>query len=175
MAGTPETIAVPSFIDWPVSGRTVRISATPRTSCAACGAQRGRVAGSEESVPKYLLDTDIIIEWLRRNERIVLWLEARDAGGDFLACTPVSVAEIYAGLRPREEFSVGELLQVLHCVEITERVGHKAGHYRYAFGPSHGVEIADALIAAAAHVYGLTLCSRNLRHYPMRDLKKLRL
>jgi len=45
---------------------------------------------------------------------------------------------------------------------------------RCARSASHGVEIADALIAAAAHVHGLTLCSRNLRHYPMRDLKKLR-
>jgi predicted nucleic acid-binding protein len=38
----------------------------------------------------------------------------------------------------------------------------------------HGVEIADALIAAAAQVHGLTLCTRNLRHYPMRDIKKRR-
>ena len=43
------------------------------------------------------------------------------------------------------------------------------------FGHSHGVKIADALIAAAAHVHGRTLCSRNLRHYPMRDVKTLRL
>ncbi len=126
-------------------------------------------------MPKYLLDTDIIIEWLRRNEPVVAWLKEHDAAGDFLACTPVSVAEIYAGMRTREEFFVAEILRVLHCVEITERIGHKAGHYRRIFGTSHGVEIADALIAAAAHVGGLTLCSRNLRHYPMRDVKKLRL
>lgn len=123
-------------------------------------------------MPKYLLDSDVIIEWLRRNERVVAWLNARDAAGDFLACTPVSVAEIYAGLRPREEFIINDILHILHCVDITERVGRKAGHYRQTFGASHGVEIADALIAASAHVYGLTLCSLNLRHYPMRDLKK---
>jgi predicted nucleic acid-binding protein len=52
--------------------------------------------------------------------------------------------------------------------------GRKAGVYRRRFGGSHGVEIADALIAAAAHVHGLTLCTRNLRHYPMRDIKKRR-
>jgi len=126
-------------------------------------------------VAKYLLDSDIIIEWLRRNERIVAWLDARVAAGDFLACTPVSVAEIYAGLRAREEFFVGEILQVLHCVDLNVRIGHKAGHYRQAFGASHGVEIADALIAGAAHIHGLTLCTLNLRHYPMRDVKKQRL
>ena len=124
---------------------------------------------------RYLLDSDILIEWLRSNEPIVTWLETRDAAGDYLACTPVSVAEIYAGLRPHERFVINDLLGILHCVDIDERIGRKAGHYRQTFGASHGVEIADALIAATAHALGLTLCSRNLRHYPMRDLKKQRL
>lgn len=125
-------------------------------------------------MPKYLLDSDVLIEWLRGTERVVAWVEECDRGGDFLGWTPISIAEIYANLRPREEIVVGELMEVLHCVEIDQKVGRKAGLYRAAFGRSHGVEIADALIAAAAHIYGLTLCSRNLKHYPMRDLKKLR-
>jgi len=141
----------------------------------ACGVRRVPSAGSRVAVPKYLLDTDVIIEWLRHNERIVDWLDRSHAAGDFLACTPVSLAELYAGLRPREEFFVGEILRVLHCVDINARIGHKAGRYRHTYGPSHGVEIADALIAASAHIHGLTLCSLNLRHYPMRDLKKQRL
>lgn len=124
---------------------------------------------------RYLLDTDVIIEWLRRDDRVVAWLKQHDASGDFLALTPVSIAEIFAGLRPREEFIIGDILRVLHCVALDERIGRKAGHYRHRFGPSHGVEIADALIAGAAHVHGLTLCSRNLRHYPMRDVRKQRL
>jgi hypothetical protein len=126
-------------------------------------------------VAKYLLDTDVLIEWLRREEHVVAWLKEHDRSGDYLAVTPVSLAELYAGLRPREEFIIADLLQVLHCVELDERVGRKAGHYRLRFGRSHGVEIADALIAGAAHVHGLTLCSRNLRHYPMRDIRKRRL
>lgn len=124
---------------------------------------------------KYLLDSDVIIEWLRDDAGVVAWLEESDAAGDFLACTPVSIAEIYAGMRPSDPFFIGDLLRVLHCVDLTERIGHKAGQYRHAYGRSHGVEVADALIAAAAHVHGLTLCTRNLRHYPMRDLKKQRI
>ena len=125
-------------------------------------------------MPKYLLDSDVIIDWLRGDQLVVEWLGARDAAGDFLAWTPVSIAEVYAGIRPREEFIIADIQRVLHCVEIDERVGRKAGSYRLSFGRSHGVEIANALIAAAAHLNGLTLCSRNLRHYPMRDVKKLR-
>ena len=126
-------------------------------------------------MPKYLLDSDVIIEWLRRSGSVVEWLKRHDAAGDFIGWTPVSIAEVYAGVRPREEFIIADLTRVLHCVELDERVGRKAGAYRRQFGPSHGLEIADALIAAAAHVHGLTLCSGNLRHYPMRDVRKLRL
>lgn len=123
---------------------------------------------------KFLLDSDVVIAWLRRDEDVVGWLKDRDGAGDILGWTPVSIAEIGAGLRPREAFVMGDLTRVLHCVELDERVGRKAGAYRLHFGTSHGVEIADALIAAAAHVHGLTLCTRNLRHYPMRDIKKRR-
>jgi hypothetical protein len=126
-------------------------------------------------MPKYLLDSDVVIDWLRRDERVVTWLKARDGAGDYLAWTPVSIAEVLAGMRPSEEFIVAGLLEVLHCVELGERVGRKAGRYRQAYGRSHGVEIADALIAAAAHVHGLVLCTRNVRHYPMRDVRKHRL
>ena len=121
---------------------------------------------------KLLLDSDVVIAWLRRDESIVHWLKERDAAGDVLSWTPVSIAEIGAGVRPREASIIGDLARVLHCVELDERVGRKAGAYRLRYGRSHGVEIADALIAAAAHVHGMTLCTRNLRHYPMRDIKK---
>lgn len=123
---------------------------------------------------KFLLDSDVVIAWLRRDEGVVAWLKEREAAGDVLGWTPVSIAEIGAGMRPREAFVMSDLIRVLHCVELDERVGRKAGAYRSHYGTSHGVEIADALIAAAAHVHGLTLCTRNLRHYPMRDIKKRR-
>ena len=124
---------------------------------------------------KYLLDSDVVIAWLRRDEHVVGWVKSRDAAGDFLAWTPVSVAEVHAGLRPREEFVIPDLVRVLHCLPLDVRVGRKAGRYLQTFGRSHGVELADALVAAAAHVHGLALCTRNIRHYPMRDVRKTRL
>lgn len=123
---------------------------------------------------KFLLDSDVVIAWLRRDEDVIGWLKERDAAGDVIGWTPVSIAEVGAGIRPREAFVMDDLARVLDCVELDERVGRKAGRYRLQFGASHGVEIADALIAAAAHVHGMTLCTCNLRHYPMRDIRKRR-
>ena len=42
--------------------------------------------------------------------------------------------------------------------------------YLARYSRSHGVRIADALVAAAASVAGLRLWTLNRRHYPMSDL-----
>ena len=40
-----------------------------------------------------------------------------------------------------------------------------------SYSRSHGLELADALVAAAAHVNGISLWTLNKRHYPMRDVR----
>ena len=49
-------------------------------------------------------------------------------------------------------------------------VGRRAGEYLSRYSRSHGVQIADALVAAAASTAGLRLWTVNRRHYPMTDL-----
>jgi len=49
-------------------------------------------------------------------------------------------------------------------------VGRRAGTYLSRYSRSHGVQIADALVAAAASVAGLRLWTLNRRHYPMSDI-----
>ena len=46
-----------------------------------------------------------------------------------------------------------------------------SGDYLARYGKSHRVEIADALIAAAAATSGLRLWTLNRKHYPMQDLR----
>ena len=43
--------------------------------------------------------------------------------------------------------------------------------YLARYAKSHSVEIADALIAAAAATSGLRLWTLNRKHYPMQDLR----
>jgi predicted nucleic acid-binding protein len=50
-------------------------------------------------------------------------------------------------------------------------VGRKAGGHLARHADSHGVRIADVLIATAASVSGLRLWTLNRRHYPMEDLE----
>ena len=119
---------------------------------------------------KILLDTDVIIEWLRGLEPVVTTIsDLLNAHAEFF-WTPISVAEIYAGLRKSEEPQAENLFILLESVSISPEAGRRAGRYLNLYSKSHGVEIADALIAGCASTENLPLWSLNRKHYPMRDL-----
>jgi predicted nucleic acid-binding protein len=118
-----------------------------------------------------LLDSDVIIAWLRGQDPFVELLPELLGQGQVLAWTPVSVAEIFAGARKREERRLEDLFLVLESLTLSAQVGRKAGRYLNAYSRSHGVELGDALIAATAHANDMPLWTLNRRHYPMTDIQ----
>jgi hypothetical protein len=86
-------------------------------------------------------------------------------------CCAVQWAEIHAGLRPGEEPLTSAFFESRQEVALDGRIGHRAGAYLARYARSHGVELADALVAAAAAVTGLSLWTLNRKHYPMPDLR----
>src|SRR5689334_16901047 len=119
---------------------------------------------------KVLLDSDVIIEWLRGHQpfvdRVPKLLEAHSE----LFWTPVSVAEIFAGVRKGEDHAAGNLFLLLEPITLSAEHGRKAGAYLKSYAKSHSVELGDALIAACASSAGLKLWTLNKKHYPMKDL-----
>lgn len=120
-----------------------------------------------------LVDSDVVIQYLRRDEAVTrpfdaLLVEER------LAWTPVSIAEVVVGLRPAEAPAAAAMLGAIQTVPLTDAVGLKAGLYLQRYRPSHGLLVPDSLVAAAAHVHGLRLWTRNVKHYPMRDIRLYR-
>ena len=118
-----------------------------------------------------LLDSDVIISWLRGYEPFAGVLSQMLSEGQILVWTPVSVAEIYAGVRKGQEQDTDSLFLALEVLPLTAEIGMIAGRYVNRYGKSHGVEVMDALIAAAANVNGLPLWTLNKKHYPMRDIR----
>jgi predicted nucleic acid-binding protein len=82
----------------------------------------------------------------------------------------VTAAELWAGARPREHQALTNLFRVLLCAPIDGETGRQAGNYLHQYGKSHGLELGDALIAAAALLNDAELWTRNRKHYPMKEL-----
>lgn len=118
-----------------------------------------------------LLDSDVIIAWLRGLEPFAEIIPALFEKGEVLGWTPVSVAEIFAGAMKGEERQLENLFLVLEAVSLSAEIGQKAGLYLHAYSKSYGVEVSDALIAAAAYHNKMALWTLNKKHYPMRDIQ----
>src|ERR1700693_4140287 len=115
-----------------------------------------------------LVDSDILIEVSRgKNTGIVsAWVELSNSSAAVLY-SPVSVAELWAGARPNEHDALNSLFRALTCIPIDEEAGRQAGLYLKRYRKSHGVEVADALIAASAVANRAELWTRNRKQYPM--------
>ena len=134
-------------------------------------AARYAPAPRDEEVGGVLLDSDVIIELLRgRPDAEKAAADLERAGVNTYTCA-VSWAEIFAGIRLGEETAAEEFFQARGEVVLDGIAGRRAGAYLSRYARSHGLEIADALVAAAASTAGLRLWTMNRRHYPMPDLK----
>jgi predicted nucleic acid-binding protein len=119
-----------------------------------------------------LIDTDVIIEVLRgRNFEFTEKWEELAASQSPILISPVTIAEVGAGIRPPERAAVARLFAPLICAPIDGLIGHRAGEYLIRYARSHSVEIGDALIAASAVQNEAEIWTRNRKHYPMPGLK----
>jgi predicted nucleic acid-binding protein len=118
-----------------------------------------------------LLDSDVVIEVLRGRKAIVAALSTLERRGVATFTCGVVAAEIFAGVRPGEEAATESFFNARGDVVIDGTAGRRAGSYLARYARSHGVEIADALVAAAAATTGLALWTLNRKHYPMHDVR----
>lgn len=114
---------------------------------------------------RLLIDTDVLVEYLRGRGEAVKYLEGLKAD---LHLSVISIAELFAGVRgEEEEKSLNQLLETFVVLPVTQEAARLGGLYRRDYGPSHGTGLADALIAATAEEAGADLVTFNQRHFPM--------
>jgi predicted nucleic acid-binding protein len=112
-----------------------------------------------------LLDTDLLIDYLRGRKRAIAYVEKLTVP---LLVSAISVAELAAGLRGEdEERALESFLLAFVIVPVDGDAARRGGAFRRRYGPSHGTGLADALIAAAAYQRGATLVTLNTKHFPM--------
>lgn len=124
---------------------------------------------------KCLIDTDVIIQWLKGIREIKDKAERFLADDVTLIWTPIQIAEIFAGMRKSEEETISNLFLIFDSFFLNEDIGKKAGEYLRKYSKSHALEVADALIAASASYYKLHFWTLNSKHFPMRDIKFIRI
>jgi predicted nucleic acid-binding protein len=121
--------------------------------------------------PRCVIDSDILIDHLRGYSAALEFIDALPADKGQACFSVISEAEIYANVRPGEESAIEALFDSLNRVAVSGEIARKAGEYRAQYGRSHGLTLPDALIAATAFVIAAELFTRNVRHYPMTDVR----
>ena len=119
----------------------------------------------------FLLDTSVIIDAIndRKNRRELL--RGLLQSGNALACCSVNVAEVYAGVRPKEEASTAAFLRALDYYPISFATSQLAGELKRDFGKKGTtLSLTDTLIAAVALNHRLSLITDNTKDFPVPGL-----
>ncbi len=118
-----------------------------------------------------LIDTDIAIDHFHGHHAALDYLAQILASDDTLAISVVTLAELTGGMRPGEELRTERTLSRFAVLDVNEAIARQAGAYLRQFRRSHHLELGDALIAATAAHTGAELVTRNVKHYPMTDIR----
>jgi predicted nucleic acid-binding protein len=121
-----------------------------------------------------LLDTCVLVDALNHRAGRQEFLLNLVAQGHTLASCAITVAEIYAGMRPREAQITADWLGSLRYLDTPEPTAKMGGDLRAAWkSKGHTLSATDTLIAAVAIAHGATLATDNLKDFPMPELRLL--
>ncbi len=112
-----------------------------------------------------IVDTDILIDVGRGVNEAIACLQHIEQQSS-LAASVVTQMELLIGCRNKAELSkVEQFLLRFQILKLTEQVSDTTVGLLRQYRLSHGLLIADALIAATALVYDMPLVSKNQRDY----------
>jgi hypothetical protein len=112
-----------------------------------------------------LLDTDVLIDFFRGHSKAVAFVNTHSAR---IILSSIVVAELFAGVKgSAERAALDNFVSLFRVVPVDVEIAKAGGLYKHSFGKSHGVGLADAIIAATAGVENAELKTLNTKHYPM--------
>ncbi|MXY26413.1 MAG: type II toxin-antitoxin system VapC family toxin [Acidobacteria bacterium] len=115
-----------------------------------------------------LVDTDVLIDFLRGYEEAMSLVSVNS---ESIVVSTINVAELYAGVRGgadgAEQSALDRLLALFRVIPVGSGIARLGGLYKRDYGRSHGVGLADAIVAATATVEDAALMTINVKHYPM--------
>ena len=110
-----------------------------------------------------LIDTDILIDYLRHDENALDFLVKNKKE---LAITRITIMECIAGCRTKtERKSLEPVFEQFHCLDINSAIFDLAIGLMEDHFLSDGTGLLDCLIAASAVYFNTHLATRNIKHY----------
>ena len=112
-----------------------------------------------------LPDTDVLIDFLRGYHQAVDFI---NVNASQIILSTIVIAELYAGVRGKQESTIlNNFVSLFDVIPMNLEIAKIGGLYKRDFGKSHGVGLADAIIAATCHSKNSQLKTLNVKHYPM--------
>ena len=117
----------------------------------------------------YLVDTDILIEISKGNDKAVEFFKSLDE----IKISVISSMELLVGARNKKEINtIEEFLHQYGRLHISEEISVKALELIKYHSLTDGLSIPDAFIAATAISKGLILTTTNIKHFRIiKDIK----
>lgn len=112
-----------------------------------------------------LVDTNIIIDHLRGEQKASAFLKRIEEGIIKGYISTITEAEVLSGTRLTRK-KINEILilfEMFERIEVSSSVAQKAGEFRRRYKCG----IIDAIIAASANHKGIELVTRNTKHFKM--------
>ena len=117
-------------------------------------------------MPRYLLDTDVMIDVSRGNTGAATFVDSLDDA----AISIITAQELIVGARDKRDLEViDSLVETFRLEHLDGGIGLLAYTLLKRYAKSDGLRTFDALIAATAMERGLVLASRNRKHFAMID------
>ena len=116
---------------------------------------------------RLVIDADVLIDYTRGLAKAVTYLRGLRTRP---AVSAVTIAELCVGIREGGEREAFERFTALSIVvDVDEQIATQGGLFRRQYGKSHGVGLADAIVAATAEAENAKVVTLNRKHYPMFD------
>jgi len=132
------------------------------------------VTGNRSRGVTCLIDTDIVIDFLRRREYALELLKHWSNNG-LIAVSTLTHLEIYQGMKINEEAVTNSFLDDMISIAVDVQIARQAGvMMRNLRSKGKTMSIGDAIIAATALDINVPLLTNNTQHYIYQGLKVIR-
>ena len=120
----------------------------------------------------YLLDSDVIIEFLRGNKTTISLIH--ELADDGIGCSVLTSMEVKRGLFSKQEKEAIYFFRAMKIYSVIPKIGDLAVDFIKEWrSKGKTLQLIDTAIAATAVTNNLTLVTYNKRDYPMKELRMI--